>query len=604
VIRELRLVDWRAYDNLTLALEPGTTFIVASNGIGKTSLIEGAAWALYGDAGGRPSDVVRKGAKSASASVDLVLPDHRVLTMTREMPTKLARSAFVAVKALLDGVPISSEEADALVAESLGEPAFLARLTMLRSLSSGDADPANLNLNYNLSRVFGIDGLQRAQSTLDERRRTLTRQIKEAREASPPSPAELTRLNEEVERVNEGVARFTEAHDEAIQEERDADSKLRIVEAHSTWIAGQAERSRQLTDLASQGVSEEIFAHFMAMHESGEKDLALSLKSQWEAVERDASTSLAEMRVRAGVLQARIEALRLSLAELDTANGQCPVCRRPLEPDDELAARIEHERDLARLEQQASAIDTASLTDELDRTKSWLRALPPLAHRAEPPPRPAVDRDTALAGVVSAGASRTAALEQLVAARTAAASAHNALEQASADDADKQRLARLYEEEATVNAAVKAMAAVVDGLMTQTVGPLADELQNRWKLLFADRGSVRLESGALSREINGFDLPYSAFSDGEKASSQLLLRLLVLDAATKADFCWIDEPLEHLDPVTRRHVGSMLARAATTSGARQIVVTTYEEPLARRLALRYPENTRVIYVRPGDAGKT
>jgi hypothetical protein len=48
----------------------------------------------------------------------------------------------------------------------------------------------------------------------------------------------------------------------------------------------------------------------------------------------------------------------------------------------------------------------------------------------------------------------------------------------------------------------------------------------------------------------------------------------------------------------------MLARAATTSGARQILVTTYEEPLARRLALRYPDNTRVIYVRPGDADAT
>lgn len=604
MIRELRLVDWRAYENLTLALEPGTTFIVASNGIGKTSLIEGAAWALYGDAGGRPTDVVRKGAKSASATVELVLPDHRVLTMTRDMPAKLAKSASVPVKALLGGVPISSQEADALVAESLGEPAFLARLTMLRSLSSGHADPASLNLNHNLSRVFGIDGLQRALSALDERRRALTRQIKDARDASPPSPAELMRLNAEVMRTNEDVARLTAAHDEAIRVERDAESELRTVDAYSTWFAGQAERTRQLTDLASQGVNAEILKQFMTAHEAGEKDLALSLGTHWETAERNTSTSLEDMRVHAGVLQARIDALRLSLAELDTANGQCPVCRRPLEPDDERAARVEHERDLARLEHEASTIDTASVADALNRTKSWLRALSPLAHRTEPPPRLAADRDIALARVASAGATRTGALELLVAARTAAAAARGALEQASADDADKQRLAQLYEQEATVNAAVKAMAAVVDGLMKQTVGPLADELANRWKLLFADRGPVRLESGALSREINGLDLPYSAFSDGEKASSQLLLRLLVLDAATRADFCWIDEPLEHLDPVTRRHIGSMLARAATISGARQILVTTYEEPLARRLALRYPENTRVIYVRPGAADTT
>ncbi|WP_373235126.1 AAA family ATPase [Mycobacterium marinum] len=604
MIRELRLIDWRAYKALTLTLEPGTTFIVASNGIGKTSLIEGASWALYGDAGGRPTDVVRKGAKSASATVELVLPDRRVLTMTRDMPAKLAKSASVPVKALLGGVPISAQEADALIVESLGEPSFLARLTMLRSLSSGHADPSSLNLNHNLSRVFGIDGLQRALSALDERRRVLTREIKEARDTSPPSPAELMRRSAEVARTSEDVERLTAAHDEAIRLEREAESELRTVDAYSTWSAGQAERTRQLTELATQGVKAEILAQFTTAHESGDKDLALSLRTHWETAERNISSSLEDMRVRAGVLQARIDAIRLSLAELDTASGQCPVCRRPLEPDDERAARVEHEQDLASLEEEASKIDTASAADALSRTKSWLRALSPLAHRTEPPPRSTLDRHTALTGVASASSSRAAAFELLVTARTAASAARTAFEEASADDADTQRLAQLYEQEATVNAAVKAMAAVVDGLMKQTVGPLADELANRWKLLFADRGPVRLESGALSREINGLNLPYSAFSDGEKASSQLLLRLLVLDAATQADFCWIDEPLEHLDPATRRHVGSMLARAATTSGARQILVTTYEEPLARRLALRYPDNTRVIYVRPGDADAT
>lgn len=604
MIRRLHLVDWRAYENLTLTLEPGTTFIVASNGIGKTSLIEGAAWALYGDAGGRPADVVRKGAKSASATVELVLPDGRVLSMTRDMPAKLAKSASVPVKALLGDAPISSQEADALIAESLGEPTFLARLTMLRSLSSGDADPASLDLNHNLSRVFGIEGLQRALTALDERRRALTREIKDARDASAPSPAELIRLNAEVSRTNAEVAVLTEAHDEAIRVERNAESELRTVDAYSVWFAGQADRTRQLTDLAAQGVEAQTLTHFTSAHESGVTDLAISLRTHWETAERNTSTSLADMRVRAGVLQARIDALRLSLAELDTANGQCPVCRRPLEPNDELAARVEHERDLARLEQEASSIDSVPVADALNRIKTWLRELAPLGHSAEPPPRPALDRDTALAAVASASASRTGAMELLIAAHAAASAASSALEQASADDADKQRLAQLYEQEATVNAAAKAMASVVDGLMKQTVGPLADELANRWKLLFADRSPVRLESGALSREINGLDLPFSAFSDGEKASSQLLLRLLVLDAATHADFCWIDEPLEHLDPVTRRHVGSMLARAATTSGARQILVTTYEEPLARRLALRYPEHTRVIYVRPGDPGAT
>lgn len=44
MIQRLELQNWRAYDRLDLELGPGATFVVASNGIGKTSLIMAAAW--------------------------------------------------------------------------------------------------------------------------------------------------------------------------------------------------------------------------------------------------------------------------------------------------------------------------------------------------------------------------------------------------------------------------------------------------------------------------------------------------------------------------------------------------------------------------------
>jgi len=39
MIRRLVLTNWRAYEHVTLDLEPGVTFIIARNGIGKSSLI-------------------------------------------------------------------------------------------------------------------------------------------------------------------------------------------------------------------------------------------------------------------------------------------------------------------------------------------------------------------------------------------------------------------------------------------------------------------------------------------------------------------------------------------------------------------------------------
>ncbi len=69
--------------------------------------------------------------------------------------------------------------------------------------------------------------------------------------------------------------------------------------------------------------------------------------------------------------------------------------------------------------------------------------------------------------------------------------------------------------------------------------------------------------------------------------------------ATKADFCWFDEPLEHLDPDVRRRVANILSRATSGEGQlRQVVVTTYEEQLARHLRARDEERIHLIDVRP------
>jgi ABC-type arginine transport system ATPase subunit len=72
--------------------------------------------------------------------------------------------------------------------------------------------------------------------------------------------------------------------------------------------------------------------------------------------------------------------------------------------------------------------------------------------------------------------------------------------------------------------------------------------------------------------------------------------------ATDADFCWFDEPLEHLDPDVRRQVANILAGATSTdSNLRQVVVTTYEEPLARQLHARAPDTVSLLDVRTAVA---
>lgn len=158
-----------------------------------------------------------------------------------------------------------------------------------------------------------------------------------------------------------------------------------------------------------------------------------------------------------------------------------------------------------------------------------------------------------------------------------------------------------FRSHALATAAIDALQSATTKLLAGAIAPLTREISSRWKRLFAGRGTITLSvQGALSRDVNGETLPLRSFSTGEKMTARRLLHLLALDAATHAGLCWIDEPPEHLDPDTRRQVASLLAVTPSASGAGQILVTTYEEPLVRRITRRMPGQARLVHVRAGS----
>jgi hypothetical protein len=159
-------------------------------------------------------------------------------------------------------------------------------------------------------------------------------------------------------------------------------------------------------------------------------------------------------------------------------------------------------------------------------------------------------------------------------------------------------LTERYRAEALLDAGRTALHATVSAVLGRQLEPLAAEVNRRWEAVFPDRPNLHLTpDGELSRDIDGSPLEFSAFSAGEQTVAKLMMRLTTLLATTTVPFCWIDEPLEHLDPVSRQLVGSTLAHLSAAGGLEQIFVTTYEEPLARRLAELQPGRVRVQYLR-------
>ena len=127
------------------------------------------------------------------------------------------------------------------------------------------------------------------------------------------------------------------------------------------------------------------------------------------------------------------------------------------------------------------------------------------------------------------------------------------------------------------------MTDTADAILTERIDPLATEITHRWKRVFVNRGELRLRHDGQLVLLHGtHEIGFNQLSSGEKVIALLATRLLVLSTSTRASFLWLDEPLEHLDPSNRRLAASLMSTAG--EHVRQLLITTYEEKLARRLA--------------------
>jgi DNA repair exonuclease SbcCD ATPase subunit len=609
VIRRLRLENWRAYEHLELDFRPGATFVVAPNGVGKSSIVEGARFALFGSVPPARDGAARLSrAAATSASVDVELPSGRLLTVTRTYPAKARGSAVPTV--LVDGETTPPDDLDGLLVEEYGaEPSFLARLAMLHS-STVFAEAKGLDLRDHLCRVFGVDGLLAALDQTKVLAAAAKKTVDSARKPAAALP------DEELAALAEVEARATELIEAAEAERADAERALAAARAaaeagtrYETWKATADRYAAVAAEVAGEaraltGAADPRFSATDAENRlppepgaaPGPPQPPEALVAGLEAAEAAAVEALDGIRRRRAELAGRAAAIRAGLAELDTAEGSCPVCRRPLEAPDVEVARAGHERDLATLDAELAMLDEAASVGLVGELRQLRHRLVNEPLPGEEPPRPDPDRSPVseaeamqrFEAAVATAAERRAILAEAKRRREAGESARVELEAVTG----------AFERAATLEAAAAALDAARLRILTESVEPLEELLAENWHNLFVDRPGVGLDGdGSVSRRIGDELLQYEQFSDGEKMVTQLLLRVLVLRATTRLGFFWVDEPLEHLDPDARRALAVLLAQAPEEPSFRQVLVTTYEEPLIRRLRGSIPD-THLIYVRP------
>ena len=178
MIHQLHLRNWRSYEDLDLQLSPGTTFVVAPNGVGKTSLVYGLAWGVFGQHSGvDPKNCIRAGADSADVQVEFELSGGSRFRVSRTAKRRGTPTATYE----MNGSRLSESLALAAMEQALRtELSVAGRLSMM--LGGGHiAASGALNLESHLHHAFGVAHLLRAADTAQ----SVAREAEKARGGFP-----------------------------------------------------------------------------------------------------------------------------------------------------------------------------------------------------------------------------------------------------------------------------------------------------------------------------------------------------------------------------------------------------------------------------------
>lgn len=586
MIESVELHNWRCYEHLLLQLEPGVTFIVAPNGVGKSSIIEGARFALYGVEPSRGGHRKADATGETRATVDIKLEGDSTLRVTRALTQR--RNAQPITTAELDGTRLDSTELTTLLRSRFRAPIdVLDRLSMIHG-SDIVGSAQTLDLRAHLSDFLGVSGLDRALADASELHKEAESDVKRHRAAAEVSREQLTRLQDQAICADADLAECEETLISVQARLSEARSATREAERILDLVTRANERKLKLRALVAE------LADLV-----GAVDEPELLPDVLAGVEQRTRSELDANRRRRAELEGRIAASSAQLADLDQASGTCPVCRRPLDAADLATAREAHEAEIEAWIAERDALTDGHLERALDLIARAQRRLTQLGPASDAPSEvPNMDAIRAAEEAVAAEYETTA--NAAVLARATARQAKEEFETAAGAATALQAVTDAYTRQATLEATIEALTETRASLLRQGIEPLAESLDMHWSQLFRNRPGLSFTGdGGPTRAVGQAALLSSQFSDGERMVAQLLLRLLVLKATTRLPFMWIDEPLEHLDPDARRALALLLttAPARDSSALRQVVMTTYEEPLVRRLRDAIP-NTHVRYVRP------
>ena len=576
MIHRLRLRNWRSYKDLDLRLDPGTTFVVAPNGVGKTSLVYGLAWGVFGQHSSvNPAECVRAGAESAEVNVDLDLPDGRRLSISRTT----RRRGGPAARYEVDGARLTESAALSLMEQAFGiELPVAGRLSMM--LGGGHlAARDHLDLESHLHHAFGVAHLLNAAETAQSVAKEATKARTAFRSTTKQQMENRAALEGEIAELEAQIAQLRQRGSELVQVRDAAATQRTLVERHLALASQLEQYTQQSSDLLA--AIEDLLGRPVA------PDSREAVSSELRAELQNTERAIADMTDGAVTARSVIAAAEQAVRSLDRDDAVCPTCMQPLPSRQRASAISAH-----RTQREEAQEKVRFLEEDRGSGQIHAQAVSRLLSRLETLLQPILDteadsiptRATADASYQQASAALDEHNQRLggVQARLEALKAQIASDDQIRQEDGNLRLA--YRREAAAIAGANVLREAAEHVIQSRIEPLAREVRGRWKHLFTNNGLTFRPDGSITRLRGDVELGWDTLSGGERTWARIVTHLIVMATTTSLPFAWFDEPLEHLDPQLRHAVAATLATATRGGSPRQLLVTTYEHGIAQQLA--------------------
>lgn len=595
MIRRVWLKSWKAFEELDLRLPSGTVFIVADNGIGKTSIVQAICFSIFGGehligSGQAAStlDQAVRGPVGTTAVAGCELDIAGNLIWIQRSVTRTERRPEASVEIKIDGVSASESQLTQLLVQHTG--ADLIQLSTLSVVPEGSVfikGDAGLDVAAMLSATFRVDQLLDVAAKIDRDASKLGKDADRDRKQLRDVPAKVANLTtgaleEEHQDLQSQVATLR-----ARQEERIAygaslsrweayDAQLREIELE------QARTRSGCLELTTKAISDlqEILPLEAPSPEASAEGAASVLIQRLQ----EYRSELADRRSRC---EGKIEGIDAAVEAISTGDGICPTCLRPLDEAEAADALERHASERAENTEAISVLRSHEIriSEWSLRIEQALREINTIEVRAPEGERPILPGND-VEDAPEAISRRIAELDEQRVRVLAELRSIQSADEVRRENVDlSDRLFDQYRRAERGQALADTMRRVAQTITSERIAPLAREFEKRWGEIWASDSVQMTESGELVLKSAERDVPYAQFSGGQRTVAQVLLRLLAVTMVTRCPFLVLDEPLEHLDPRTRRIIASLLVRATSPdSSLDQVVVTTYEESVTRRLS--------------------